>query len=176
MGKNALKKFFLVCILSAGFFLSARFSATEGITSAQPIGQPSSASGDSATNPLPTIQKAEADGFNFELESCKLKEADIECMMNVVNNTGKDRKLSILVSDANTALYDNTGAKYVSNSATLANKENSNRGLSHLLMPQMQVPVVIRFKDVPPQTQSISALKIKLGYGLLVFRNIPITR
>jgi hypothetical protein len=132
------------------------------------------------TTPKPSVKAqyiAEAQGFLFELQGCKLSGGNVQCKLLVTNNEKVDRELQIYTDY--TRIFDNFGNVYGADTVQLGNKK-SGWYVELKLVSGIPTKSILDFSNVSPEATSIAALEIGVyseGKRFTAkFRNIPLSR
>ncbi len=109
--------------------------------------------------------RKEIDGFVYTLEGCRRVDANVRCIITIVN---KGKVAKALYTDRAT-LIDSTGKSHDA-------KANLGNGYSYAnISPGIDVYSTITFQDIPDRALKVELLSLDISNKSIQFRNIPIS-
>lgn len=137
------------------------------------------------TQPAPhtakETQKAEVQGFLFELLGCDESSQTVTCNLTITNKE-KDRELNLgkrYNHDPIDRMFDDAGNEFHASNFKIANKGSRGSGsIGSLLVSRVPVNASIRFEGVATQSNIIALLEINLNGGgfKIQFRDVAINK
>jgi TolB-like protein len=146
-----------------------------GISLASPR-TPSSPSGEGRpTGPPAPLQRGTADGFSFELESCRATAGGIECLLTVVNER-EDYRLRL---DGDSRFFDQSGSEFQASRLFVGTQETRKFGQGVTVVSKVRTPARILFENVRKEVTHMALLELK-GYArkwyTVQFRNVVVAQ
>ncbi len=96
-------------------------------------------------------------GFKYDLLSFEKTGTDVVFTFTITSSA-RDKLVNLKNRDI--LLYDNMGSEYAANNILIANKPQKYGYTEHKLIQEIQVPLIISFKDVAQSATGVALLKV----------------
>jgi curli biogenesis system outer membrane secretion channel CsgG len=138
------------------------------------------------TTPPPSVKprslpKVELNDFTFEPKECKWSGQRIICVITVINNAQKTRRLTILAMYGKSILVDDLGDQYNSEGVTFGGQGNLEGATAsdQDIPPNLPMNIMLSYRDINPNAKYGSVVLDCYDYRdnfKAVLRNIPLTK